>query len=131
MGANSPLVFGSLFGQSLQYVGGHRFKVKATSSRAGTAICSQVMRAGKHFALFQLVEGHAMCVYPCIIRPIKQWGGSNKFIPLDNTQYLSLIANDNGRWGDSNVNVCTFRLGDGECICSSWQSSKQWFYGDK
>lgn len=86
----SPLVFCLLFGSpySLYYIDGDTSRVGNTR-RISTAICSQVMRGGKHIVTFCVEEDCSGFDFLCIIRPIKIVMGKGKAI---STQYL---ASDN------------------------------------
>ena len=108
--AYQQFLFGSRFGSSLSYIDGDRSRVRQYMGDVRTAICNQVMRGGKHYVIFPVWEGTS--VYLGVIRPIKSWNGSRSgyFNPFDNSQFAALHENNNGRWGNSDVNLCMYSV---------------------
>ena len=126
-----PLVFRLLFGPRLGYIDGDESRVLHKRGIC-TAICSQVMRGGKHFVTFQVEEGSKGFVCLGIIRPINNWNGDRlgDFNPFESRQFAALRENDNGRWGNSDVNICMYRYVAGKCWSCSWEVNSGLADGD-
>jgi len=124
----SRLVFGQLFGP-ISHIDGNKSSVrkKSACARECTAIGSQVMRGGKHFVKIRVDPGRSGAG---VIRPIKKWDGDGTFNPFCSSQHAALRDNDNGRWGDSDVDICMYNIRYEECYACSWEENSRFTGGD-
>lgn len=139
----SPLAFRQLIGNNIEYATESRSCVLVRGYReAGyrCAIGNQVMRAGRHFAEFELSDiGHDSSIYRCyklgVMRPISNgWAsrGLEHFNPsrigfsryIENEVQLGrelLRERRVERWGAGDINCCA-HCNEGLCESTNWQA---------
>jgi hypothetical protein len=140
----SPLTFDQLVGDRnrnrLEYVNRDRSCITSSNSdeismdlledtwtgTPQTAICSDhIMRSGKHYATFTFTGSGRFCYFfPGIVRPMKGLDevGLTSFAFWWNEGYDYFLAENNGRWGESNVNFCMYSTYSGECMWGDWRT---------
>ena len=134
----SPLIFDQLIGDRIAYVRGNRACFTSSNPNAvgdgytftgtpQTAICSHIMRSGKHFATFALTG----CMrfnywWPGVVRPIEgldQLGlDSFCFWQCSSRDFEYLRGLKTDRWGESDVHCCLYYNFEGHCTWGDWQS---------
>jgi len=125
-----PLQFDKLAGNNMDYVDGSTDKSKVCSNFqwgvSGSAICTNIMRAGKHYVSFQVSDGDSSANFGIIIgvmRPTTNDITSKKSChPADNLSRFSL--NDYEILHRNNIDCCLLNTHNGNGIIRSrW---KRW-----
>ena len=116
------LVFQQLLGMpaGTDYVGGDRARLSASSGgsiTSCTAVCNEVMRAGRHFATVEVYSGSMLSFG--VIRPIKYWH-MRTFNPYNAYMQSDLLSGRTDRWGSGDVHCCMYRQ-DGGCDWTDWR----------
>ena len=132
------LVFQQLIGSGTgaNSVGGDRAHLAAAGKRGNsvcTAVCNEVMRAGRHFATVEVFSGVMMRFG--VIRPVKHLDASLMaamitFTPYNEYWHSELISGRTERWGSGDVHCCMY-CHDGDCDWTDWgdvmvQSESDW-----
>ena len=123
----SPRVFDQLIGERISYVNNDKSIVECSTEpfAANTAICNHVMRAGKHYITFTIMEvdeDNNGSIHIGIVRPIPNWDkkGLDYFDPFSCFQkYSELRSERNERWGFSKVHLCSL-ISYGVYVWSDW-----------
>jgi len=116
-----PRIFDQLIGEDLCYIDNDKSHIICNRSgetvRSSTAICNHdVMRAGKHFVTFTILEYPDDHIRIGIIRPLPNLWWTESFDPMlkevsfDENDYNRLQRTRTERWGDTNVNYCALEV---------------------
>lgn len=143
-----PRIFDQLIGKRISYVGNDKSIADcSTEDTASTAICNHVMRAGKHYVTFTILEheihedlGESSMIYLGIVRPLPNWDkkGLDRFDPLSCHQnYEGMLRERTDRWGDSTVHHCAIVSRGGYCWSDwveryefdNWDEHEEDFFG--
>ncbi|EJK56946.1 hypothetical protein THAOC_23069 [Thalassiosira oceanica] len=132
------LVFHRLIGSGTgaSYVDGNRAHLASAGRRGNsicTAVCNEVMRAGRHFATVEVFSGSLLRFG--VIRPIEHLDGSLMaamvtFTPYNEYWHSELLSGRTERWGSGDVHCCMY-CHDGDCDWTDWgdaimQSLSDW-----
>ena len=120
------LVFQQLIGTGVgtDYVEGDKARLSAPERNGDynicTAICNEVMRAGRHFATVEICSGTILNFG--VIRPIKHWDrrGLRSFSPFHASLQPDLILGRTERWGSGDVHCCMY-WHNGDCDWTDWE----------
>ena len=141
----APRLFDQLVGEDLCYVDDDKSHtinnrkgepgVDYISTRSSTAICNHnVMRAGKHFTTFTLLEKPArICIG--VIRPLPNLWWMESFDPMLKEEsfhpyYNRLLRKRTERWGDAKVNYCALEVVDPEYFVSNRSGLRRCCWSD-
>ena len=119
----APRVFDQLIGGLISYLGNDKSLVECTGygSTSQTAICNHVMRSGRHYVNFTIVNNSSINIG--IVRPLPNWDkkGLELFDPLSCSQnYHELLSERTERWGNSPVHHCALQISYGGYCWSDW-----------
>ena len=133
-----PLRFDELAGNgfSLQE---HPARVTCTGLGWSTAMSGHVMRGGRHFVEFAFTnaEQGSLNIFAGVIRPVSltddfdfeaDWGGS--VLPTSvSSRYEPAVAEKlrsqrTTKWGDSNIQCCSYFGSNGRCFWTDWNNEK-------
>jgi len=111
-----PLQFDKLVGRSINYVdhsSKDKTRVRSTGSPASTAICSNIMRSGKHYVSFQVNDEDPASNFgiTCgVMRPTTKGitKGLTKCNPLHDDLSRFSLKDYEMLYGDNNVDCCLF-----------------------
>ena len=119
----APRIFDQLIGKEISYVDDDKSLVEcSTQYTSSTAICDHVMRAGKHYVTFTIMEVSSM-IHLGIVRPLPNWDqkGLDRFDPYScNQNYSELRSERTDRWGHSNIHHCSL-VSYGRYCWSDWE----------
>ena len=112
----------------------HRASEGSVSYTYSTAMSGRVMRGGRHFVEFTIINGDSHAFFG-VVRPISltngidveaDWGGSVNPV-LVSPRYNSAISEKfrsqrTTKWGDSNIHCCAYCCDSGHCYYTGWDS---------
>jgi len=116
-----PLTFDQLVGKGIGYPVENDKSIVTVSDTTllQPGICNHKMRAGKHYAKF-VIAGIGILRLG-VMRPQKGLNKRGYDQLFAFSGYNSVNQERNERWGDSNVDACTYNSNNGECKCINWQ----------
>ena len=116
-----PLTFDQLVGQQIEYVDGNKSCVvnNNNSYMMATAFSNNIMKAGKHYASFDIEACTSRILYAGVMRPgeAKQ---SAEGSPLMPEFFHHFTQRKGSRQYNNTVNCCIYHSSDGSCFSSGW-----------
>ena len=138
-GLRKPLELDILFA-GVSHFGGSKATIQFKRSNVGdcgTAVSSHIMRSGRHYATFKVMQMADNCINFGIIRPLlkKNDRMDFKFHPVIQEDFMTDYEYEvdftirASHWGSVNVNCCTYFGHGGSCWWSSGEGTCN--YGDR
>ena len=122
-----PLQFDKLVGQCIDYVGSSdKTTVCSTGHHTGTAICSNIMRVGKHSVSFNVInQSGASGILIGIMRPTTK--------DITSMEHCHPVAHDLSMFSlrdyeslyNNNVDCCLLSTFNGRAFCKRWKVHSQ------